>query len=87
LPVANLDLDQDGINETYVEPVSLFGRPVQNPAIYVYQGPSLQQPKQLLSQRQELYILGEVKNFYAISWNAFATKVAFIPKKDVLLKK
>lgn len=83
---ANLDLDGDGINETYVTPLrDVRGKTAKKISAFERPDTSSTPLSRSLGQGKRLYIIGETGNFYAIHNPFTARQVVFVEKTDVTL--
>lgn len=83
---ANFDLDGDGKNETYIEPLPGMRGITLTDKKPVFQKPDATSTKigKELAKDSRVIILGQITDFYAIDLSAAPSRVAFIEKADVL---
>lgn len=83
---ANLDLDHDGTNETFVEPTpGMRGMTVLGPAI-VYERPDVTSPQlnPPVAANQMVRVSGQTAGFYAIEYSGARSGVAFVEQSRLL---
>lgn len=81
---ANLDLDQDQVNESYVKPMTARGKARRDARVYKVPTSKRKHKMGSLQAKDAVYIVGSTGRFYAIE---FLNSTGFVSQRNIKVKK